>query len=159
RARPQMQDLDRLPIPDYSAVAIDRYCRFLNYGYNRRPMGILFTSRGCPFHCTYCHEVFGKGLRARSAKVVHAEISYLHDTYGIKDFSIVDDNFTVRRPRVEEFTRLLIEHGPKVNLYFPNGIRADSLTPALLEQMRQAGTIYVTYSLETASARLQKLVK
>lgn len=159
RPRKQMEDLDRLPVPDYSAVNLGRYQRFLNYGYNRRPMGILFTSRGCPFHCTYCHEVFGKGFRARSARQVHAEISYLHDTYGISDFAIVDDNFTVRRRRVEEFTRLMIEQGPKVNLYFPNGVRADSLDVALLEKMRQAGMIYVTFSLETASPRLQKVIK
>ncbi len=159
RPRKVMQDLDRLPIPDYSAVDLKAYQAFLNYGYNRRPMGILFTSRGCPFKCTYCHEVFGKGFQARSPRNVHAEIVYLHDTYGIKDFSIVDDNFTVRKHRVEEFTDILINEGPKVNLYFPNGVRADSLNDELLERMRKAGTIYMTYSLETASKRLQKFIK
>jgi len=52
-----------------------------------------------------------------------------------------------------------MEKGPKVNLYFPNGIRADSLDDELLETMRQAGTIYMTFSLETASPRLQKFIK
>lgn len=159
RARTSIADLDALPIPDYAAVDLGRYRRFLNYGYNRRAMGILFTSRGCPFHCTYCHEVFGKGFRARSAVSIHREIAYLHETYGIEDFSIVDDNFTVRRARVEEFTRLLIEQGPRVKLYFPNGVRADSLDAALLDKLRRAGMIYVTFSLETASPRLQKLTK
>ena len=157
--RKDIEDLDALPMPDYSAVDLDRYRKFLNYGYNRRPMGILFTSRGCPFRCTYCHEVFGKGFRARTPRSIVSEIVHLHDRYGIKDFSIVDDNFTVRKPRVEEFTRLLIEEGPKVNLYFPNGVRADSLDDELLEKLRQAGTIYMTFSLETASPRLQKLTK
>lgn len=159
RARRGIENLDTLPFPDYGAINLDAYRTFLNYGYNRRPMGILFTSRGCPFKCTYCHEVFGKGFRARSPQNIHAEITHLHDKYGIEDFSIVDDNFTVRRQRVQEFTKLLIEDGPKVRLYFPNGVRADSLTPELLETMRQAGTIYMTFSLETASARLQKFIK
>ncbi len=159
RPRKDIEDLDTLPIPDYAAIDLERYRSYLNYGYNRRPMGVLFTSRGCPFHCTYCHEVFGKGFRARSAQQVYAEIRYLHDTYGIKDFCIVDDNFTVRKPRVQEFTRLLIEQGPEVRLYFPNGIRADSLDDELLEQMKRAGTIYMTFSLETASPRLQKFIK
>jgi len=157
--RREIHDLDALPIPDYEAVDLQHYRQFLNYGYNRRPMGILFTSRGCPFHCTYCHEVFGKGFRARTPENVVAEITYLHNRYGISDFSIIDDNFTVRKPRVEEFTRLLIENGPKVRLYFPNGVRADSLDDELLRKMHRAGTIYMTFSLETASPRLQKLTK
>jgi radical SAM superfamily enzyme YgiQ (UPF0313 family) len=157
--RKPIDDLDQLPIPDYSAVDLDRYQTFLNYGYNRRRMGVLFTSRGCPFRCTYCHMAFGKAFRARSAKSVHDEIVYLHREYGIKDFSIIDDNFTVDRPRVREFIRLMLENGPKVNFYFPNGVRADSLDDELLEGLRAAGAIYITFSLETASPRLQKEIK
>jgi radical SAM superfamily enzyme YgiQ (UPF0313 family) len=157
--REPIEELDELPIPDYDAIAIDRYSTFLNYGYNRRPMGVLFTSRGCPFRCTYCHLSFGKSFRARSAANVFAEVCHLHERYGLRDFAIIDDNFTVERDRVREFTRLMIEQGPKVRFYFPNGVRADSLDADLLERMRDAGTIYMTFSLETASPRLQREIK
>ena len=157
--RPAITDLDALPFPDYECIDLGRYSQYMNYGYNRRPMGILFTSRGCPFKCTYCHMVFGKGFRARSAADTYREIVHLHSTYGIRDFSIVDDNFTVDRPRVEEFTELLISQGPSVNLYFPNGVRADSLNDDLLVKLKKAGTIYMTFSLETASPRLQKVIR
>lgn len=157
--RPPIEDLDELPCPDYTAIDLSRYGSYLNYGYNRRPMGILFTSRGCQWRCTYCHRVFGKTFRARSAAHVHREILELNRSYGLRDFSIIDDNFTARRSRVEEFCQLLIEQGPRVNLYFPNGIRADSLDEELLEKMKRAGMIYATFSLETASPRLQKELK
>lgn len=157
--RDPIADLDRLPHADYTAIDLPRYGRFLNYGYNRRPMGILFTSRGCPWRCTYCHNVFGKEFRARSAADVHREIEELNARHGIADFAIIDDNFTVDRRRVEELCRLLLERGPKVRFYFPNGIRADSLDAALLETLKRAGTIYATFSLETASPRLQKALR
>lgn len=156
--RETRDDLDALPFPDYESIELDRYQRYLNYGYNRRKMGVLFTSRGCPFKCTYCHVVFGKAFRPRSADSTYEEIVALHDTYGIEDFAIVDDNFTVHRDRVKAFCKLM-RQGPRVRLYFPNGVRADSLNEGLLEQMREAGMIYATYSLETASSRLQKLIK
>ena len=156
---PRLEALDDLPFPDYEAIDLDKYQAFLNYGYTRRKMGILFTSRGCPFHCTYCHVVFGKQFRPRSAENIHAEIVWLHEKYGIEDFAIIDDNFTVKRDRVQRFIELMVNRGPKVRFYFPNGIRADSLDFDLLEGMQKAGTIYATFSLETASPRLQKLVK
>lgn len=157
--RPAIENLDDLPFPDYDAIDLPKYGTYMNYGYNRRPMGILFTSRGCPFRCTYCHIVFGKGFRARSAEGTYQEIKFLHDRYGIRDFSIVDDNFTVDKPRVEEFANLLISRGPAVRLYFPNGVRADSLDDGLLSKLKAAGTIYMTFSLETSSQRLQKVIK
>lgn len=154
-----LMDLDQLPIPDYSAVRLEEYRRFLNYGYNRRPMGVLFTSRGCPYKCIYCHNTFGKSFRARSAGAIYQEIKTLHQSYHIKDFCIIDDNFSMDRKRLEEFTRILVNNGPKVKLYFPNGIRADSLTLPLLDQLIKAGTIWLTFNIETAVPRLQKLIK
>lgn len=154
-----LKDLDQLPIPDYSAVRPEEYRRFLNYGYNRRPMGVLFTSRGCPYKCIYCHNTFGKSFRARGVNAIYNEIKTLHQSYHIKDFCIIDDNFTMDRKRLEGFTRILVNNGPEIKLYFPNGIRADSLTIPLLDQLIKAGTIWMTFNIETAVPRLQKLIK
>jgi len=31
----------------------------------------IFTTRGCPYRCTYCHNLFGKKLRKRSVRKRH----------------------------------------------------------------------------------------
>jgi len=36
----------------------------------------LVTSRGCPFTCIYCHDIFGKDIRYRSAEKVLEEIEF-----------------------------------------------------------------------------------
>lgn len=152
-------DINKLPIPDYEAIELERYTKFLNYGYNRRKMGVLFTSRGCPYKCIYCHNIFGKTFRYRSAQSIYDEIVYLNNKYGINDFCIVDDNFTFNRERVDEFTTKIIDSNLKLNLYFPNGLRADSLNYERVDRLIQAGMIWVTFSLETASERLQRFIK
>jgi len=157
--RELIHDINQLPIPDYDAINMEHYTKFLNYGYNRRKMGVLFTSRGCPYKCIYCHNIFGKAFRYRSAQNIYDEIAHLNNKYGIKDFCIVDDNFTFNRERVEEFTGKIIDSKLKLNLYFPNGLRADSLTFELVDRLVQAGMIWATFSIETASERLQRFIK
>lgn len=158
-ARAPLKDLDQLPIPDYSLINFEKYKGFLNYGYNRRPMASMFTSRGCPYHCIYCHQIFGKRFRGRSAAAIYKEIRFLHDVHGIRDFCIVDDNFNADKTRIDLLTRQLINKGPEVNLYFPNGLRGDILSLRLFDQLIKAGTIYVSFSLETTSPRLQRLIR
>ena len=158
-SRELIQDINQLPIPDYDAINLEHYTKFLNYGYNRRKMGVLFTSRGCPYKCIYCHNIFGKVFRYRNAQSIYDEIAYLHNKYGIKDFCIVDDNFTFNYERVEEFTKKIIDSKLEIKLYFPNGLRADSLTYELVDKLIKAGMIWATFSLETASERLQRFIK
>ncbi len=157
--RELLTDLDQLPIPDYSLIDFGKYSGYLNFGYNRRPMAALFTSRGCPYHCIYCHRIFGKNFRGRSAANVYQEICFLKKEYRINDFCIVDDNFNVDKKRMEELAQRIIGSGLKINLYFPNGLRGDILSKRLFDQLVEAGMIYISFSLETASPRLQKQIK
>jgi radical SAM superfamily enzyme YgiQ (UPF0313 family) len=154
-----IQSLDDLPFPDYGLVDFNRYDRFLNYGYNRRRQGVLVTSRGCPFRCTYCHNIMGRITRLRSADNILTEIEALHETYAIQDFFIVDDIFNINRRRAMALFDGLIERKLNVNLYFPNGIRGDIVDEEYVDRMIEAGTKYVAYAVETASPRLQQLIK
>jgi len=153
-----VDDLDTLPFPDYDVVDLERYERYVTYGYNRRRQGVVMSSRGCPYRCAYCHNMFGRKFRARSADNVVSEIRALHDERNVRDIYFIDDNFNMDRERVERFCDLMAD-GPKVNLYFANGLRADLLDPPLIDRLIEAGMIWVTYALETATPRLQKLIR
>jgi len=154
-----IEDLDSLPFPDYNLVSVDRYSRFITYGYNRRRQAVMFSSRGCPYECIFCHNLFGKKYRMRSAVNVFQEIELLYNNFGIKDFYFVDDNFNLDYERSVKIFDLIIENSMKINLYLANGIRGDIADRAFIDKMVKAGVIWVTFSVETASPRLQNFIK
>ena len=87
--------LDELPWPDYSLIDLERYAQKLSYAYNQRRQGVLITSRGCPYRCTYCFKLLGSRPRLRSAGHVFDEIEALASQHGVEDFYIVDDIFNL----------------------------------------------------------------
>jgi anaerobic magnesium-protoporphyrin IX monomethyl ester cyclase len=152
-------NLDDLPFPDYSLIDLGKYEQHLSYAYNYRRQGVMLTSRGCPFLCTYCDTFAGKEARLRSAENIVAEMEQLSRDHGIQDFYFVDDIFNLSRQRTETVFRKIIELKQNWHLYFVNGLRADLMTRELVNLMADAGTAWVTYAIESGSARIQKLVK
>jgi anaerobic magnesium-protoporphyrin IX monomethyl ester cyclase len=154
-----VDNLDELPFPDYSLVDLGRYEEHLSYAYNHRRQGVLLTSRGCPFLCTYCNTFAGKTARLRSAENVVAEMDKMWRDHAIEDFYVVDDIFNMDRKRTEDVFRMIIGLHRNWRLYFVNGLRADIMTRELVDLMADAGTVWVTYAVESGSPRIQKLVK
>ena len=158
--QPPIQDLDALPFPAWDLLNLDAYSARRGMStLDPRPYMTLFTSRSCPYQCIYCHHVFGKGFRARSPEHVVREMERLIRTYGIRDFEVVDDIFNLDRKRTARICDLIVEKNLRVRLAFPNGLRADILTPDLLRRLKDAGTISTSFAVETASPRLQKLIR
>ena len=154
-----IENLDELPFPDYSLIDFDKYDSYINYGYNRFRQGVLLTSRGCPYRCIYCHNIFGRKARLRSAENVYEEIVYLYDRYAIRDFFIIDDVFNISYKRAMEIFDLLIKANLKINVYFPNGIRGDIIDFEYIDRMVEAGTRYITFAVESGSQRIQKVLR
>ena len=159
-SRPYIEILDSLPYPAWDFIDLDAY--FSRRGMStigiRRYMTI-FTSRGCPFHCTYCHNIMGKKFRARSVENVLEEMRILREKYDIRDFEIIDDISNFDRERFKQILRDIISREWGVTLSFPNGVRTDMLDEEIIHLMKQAGTSELSVAIETASQRLQKMVK
>lgn len=153
-----IENLDLLPFPDYSYINLKRYGRVLNYGYTVRKQGVILTSRGCPFFCAYCFKTLGRPYRKRSPQNVFSEISFLVKKYQIRDFFVVDDNFNIDRQRAVDFLKLIIKNKLKIRLYFASGLRGDLLDKEIIDLMFKAGTIWITFAVETVNKRLQQLV-
>jgi len=157
--RPYIEDLDSLPYPDYNLISVEKYGRFIGPGFIRRRQASIFSSRGCSYHCIYCNNIMGKRIRLRSAENVFGEIEALHKNFKINDFYFSDDCFNYDYKRAMDIFDLVIKNRMKINIYFPFGIRGDIIDPPFIDKMVQAGVIFVSYSAETASPRLQKLIK
>jgi len=154
----ELADVDSLPFPSYDLIDLDQYERQLSYAYNHRRQGVLLTSRGCAYHCTFCFTHW-KGIRLRSAANIFDEIKELHDQHGILDFYIVDDIFNVDAKRALELFDRIVAAGLKLRLYFVNGLRADITSEKFVDRALAAGAVWFTYAVESGTDEIQRLVK
>jgi len=156
---------DEIPYPSWDLI-IDtplekEYSKRKSFAFFREEkkyMG-LFTSRGCPYKCIYCHDIFAKKFRAHSAERVVEELEHLNKKFGLKDFEFYDDTFNFDKDRTRKICDLIVEKGLKINLYFPNGLRSDRLEKDIVEKMAKAGTKVMCFAIETVSERLQTLLR
>jgi amino acid adenylation domain-containing protein len=154
--RPQITDLDSLPIPDRSLVDHEKYNRYIGLAPVKNSI-TMQGSRGCPFKCAYCHRIWPKTHIVRSAEHIFEEIRMLHDI-GIRRFSLIDDIFNLNEKNSRKFFESIIKNNLDIQLFFPNGLRGELLTKDYIDLMVEAGIVNISLSLETASPRLQKLI-
>lgn len=162
KTRDFVQDLDLLPMPAWDLVDFDRYARHPNHAANLKGKRYspLFTSRGCPYLCNYCHDIFTKKFVYHSAKRVIAEIEHLYTHYGVDEFHIEDDIFNLHKPRVHEIMGEVARRWPgKMKFAFPNGLRGDIIDQGIVDVMCDAGAYAASIAIETVTPRLQKLVE
>ncbi len=163
-AAEMIEDLDSLPFPAWDLIDIKGYfSRFKHHSEtpfpSSRNIAPLFTSRGCPYQCTYCHNIFGKKIRFRSVQNVIREIEILVNDYGVKEIEIIDDCFNFDIPRAKEICDEIIRRKIKVAISFPNALRVDRMDEELILKLKQAGTHVIFYAIESASPRIQKNIR
>lgn len=153
------EDLDELPFPDYELMRFEQYPK--TYKMKYYPSGPIITARGCPFPCTFCSagKVSGKRFRSRSYKNVISEIKSLKERYGIREFEIWDDNFTMDKKRTHEFCDSLIENNMNLPWWCPNGLRAETLDEELIRKMKDAGLYSIAIGIESGSEKIQRDMK
>jgi len=118
----------------------------------------LLTSRGCPFHCTYCaHDRLSPGYRRRDWQEVLKEILYFRETLGVRNFVFYDDALAINPetmliPLLEE----VIKRNLQLTFHTPNGLHIRGITPELAQLMYRSGFKTLRISLETSEPQLQK---
>jgi radical SAM superfamily enzyme YgiQ (UPF0313 family) len=103
---PSIKDLNSLPMPAYDLVDMELYTAVNEWIIRGIPISgfYLFTSRSCPFDCSFCanKHLFGRGQRFRNPKSVIDEISLLIEKYKIDALYFYDDTFTTNKNHVFE---------------------------------------------------------
>jgi anaerobic magnesium-protoporphyrin IX monomethyl ester cyclase len=142
-------------------VGLDRYFRLdspWHFPKSRRAVQFI-TERGCPYQCSYCHEIHTKKFRGMAAETVLDQIEWLVREYGVGELMVVDDIFNFDLERAKEICRGIIKRKLRVHLQFPNGVRGDRFDEELMALMKEAGTHYLAIAIETVSEKFQKLVR
>jgi len=158
-ARNMVANLDEVPWPAVDLIDLERYSkayRIITPPLKSMP---IFSSRGCSYECTYCHNLSGKTVRWRSAENVVEEISYYYHQHGVREFFFWDDIFNLNIKRAHKICDLILASGMKLRFSFPRGMRGDILSFDLIDKMVDAGLCYSSFAVESASPRIQKMIK
>lgn len=157
---PLVKDIDTLPFPAYDLIDLKAYWKvnamtaLMHIKY-----APLFSSRGCPFKCIYCHRIFGDKFRVHSAQRIFEEMKFCMKKYGVDSFEIYDDIFNHDRKRMLEVCGLIEKLEKKVKLFFPNGLRMDELNDSSIDALADAGMRYCSCPFESGSPRIQKFME
>jgi hypothetical protein len=125
---------------------------------NGATFAALEMGRGCPFACTFCstNDFFRRKFRLRSPERILRDMRAIATTYGIREFGLVHDMFTVDRRRVEAFCDVMLASGE--GFKWSCSARTDSVDEELLDCMRRSGCTSIFFGVEAGSERMQKII-
>ena len=156
--RKQFSNLDSLPIYDRSLVDYRKYNNSIGHAGVKYSMAVQAT-RGCPYRCFYC-DVYKTTLHhfRRSIDNVFDEVKAISEL-GIKRIEFIDDIFNVKAKDFVAFFNKVIQHNLKVKFFFPTALKGDLLNKEIIDIMIQGGSVGINVSLESASPRMQKVMR
>jgi len=154
--REGIPDLDSLPFPDRDCLDI-HYVASLPLDVPAviwdRPYTTLLSSRGCPFHCSYCNcPTFSRGkYRARSAGNVLKELESI-GRQGYGAFCFVDDNFLLNPKRAVEICDGLTAGAHSFRWACEGRVNGDR--EGLFRKLSGAGCDMIMFGVESGSQRV-----
>jgi radical SAM superfamily enzyme YgiQ (UPF0313 family) len=147
-------ELSLLPFSDRSHY--DQYPILKN-----NPHKKIWTSRGCPFNCSYCFNATykriykgqGKIVRQRSVDSVINELIELKNNYGWRCLEIIDDQFLYNKEWLFNFCE---RYAKEINLPFTCCSIAKQIKPELVYALKKAGCRTINFAIESGVERIRK---
>ena len=123
---------------------------------NRKPYASIYTSLGCPYHCSFCciNAPFGRsGIRYWDPNFVIEQLDLLANNYNIQNIKIADEMFVLNEDHVMRLCNLIIERGYKFNFWAY--ARVDSVKDKFLEKLKSAGFNWLCVGIESGSKHVR----
>ena len=159
--RPLIEPLDKLPVINRRQIN-KKYFAFYplaTWGEFGREFPIL-TSRGCPYHCTFCStRQFWKKVRYHSIDHVIKDIKDLIENYGVTHIIIWDDLFTIDIKRLKEMARRFEEEGINKKVKFNCQTRANLINEEMCQVLKSLNVRIVMFGFESGSDKTLNLLK
>lgn len=169
--RPLIANLDtEMPGPAWDLLPVTRY-RAHNWhclgGHERQPYAALYTTLGCPYHCSFCciQAPFKSGERAAgiresansyrywSPDTVLEQIDVLVNTYGVRNLKIADEMFVLNRKHVLGICDRIIERRYNLNIWAYT--RVDTIKDGMLDKLKAAGFNWLALGIEAGADRVR----
>jgi radical SAM superfamily enzyme YgiQ (UPF0313 family) len=153
--RPPILELDSLPFPAWKLLDDfpSRYHPAL-FKYKRLPSTHIISSRGCPYKCIFCDtSVFSRQIRFHSPEYMLGMVEFLVKHFKIKEVIFEDDQFLLKRRRVEKICEGLLK--AKLNIAWSCSARVNSVNDIdLLKLMKRSGCWQINYGIESANQKI-----
>ena len=158
--RPPIKELDFLPFPAWELLDgfPSRYHPAL-FKYKKLPATHIISARGCPNKCIFCDtSVFSRRIRFHSSEYVLEMIGYLIKNFGIKEIIFEDDQFLLKKKRVEKICEGILRS--KWNIAWSCSGRVNSVDDiGLLKLMKRSGCWQINYGIESGNQRILDFAK
>jgi len=127
-------------------------------GSPRSPYGVVYTSLGCPFDCSFCniHALYGGSHEVwyREPKKVTQEIDRLVNEYGIRNIKFWDELFTLNGEHVKHICLELLERHYDLNIWAYARVDSASINLNMLKLMKMVGINWLAYGFESGSDKI-----
>ena len=149
---PNVNDvLDSLPMPVRGLLDERNYYTAAD---DASPV-MVYSSRGCPFHCTYC-DVAEKRFHYRSAEHVVDEFESIVRS-GKADIHVFDDTFNVSRERVIGICREIVRRG--LSLRWSTRCRVAPFDDEMAQWLVKAGCRRIHVGVETLDENVLRSIR
>ena len=146
-----IQDLDEIPFPARDLVDMSVYSGW--YVTKRLPETRIISSRGCPFHCTFCSCAVWKtskpNVRIRSPKNVVDEIEHLMNDFGMREIGDDCDEFNNNIANAMGICEEIKRRG--LDITWRSQVRAYPLPEELVRAMAESGCWQVHMGIESGN--------
>ena len=127
-----------------------------------KDFGTIISSRGCPFHCTFCSQRVISGYtkyRFLPNDRIIEKIRLLVDKYQQKKIWFIEDSFTINKKRMISLLDDIIASGYHKKAAFITQSRGKGLTWDMLLKLKEANFVSINFGFETGSERVMSTIK
>ena len=134
---------------------------------SRQPYVALYTTLGCPYHCSFCciqapfksgeavagYKASANSYRFWSPTRVADDLARLAEQHGVRHVKIADEMFVLNARHVGGICDAIVERGLDLNLWAY--ARVDTVKDGMLEKLARAGVRWLAFGIEAASERVR----
>ena len=169
---PLVQDVDQaMPGMAWDLLPMDKY-RAHNWhafdGLQREPYVAMYTTLGCPYHCTFCciqapfksgEGVLGFALKVNTYRMwsvnsFMSQLDVIVQQYGVRNIKIADEMFVLNPKHVNDLCDAIIERGYDLNIWAY--ARVDTVRENMPDKLKKAGFNWLGFGVESANERVRK---
>lgn len=150
-----IHELDDIPILNLETIEgkeeyFNPHHSFFEIKYDNPRQMFLFTTRGCPYKCTFCasHIVHGRKVRHHSVFRVKEDILEYNKRYGMTKFVIFDDHFLSNKKNAIDILNFIADRGFTAEITTPGFFSIDE---DVAKAMKRSGILTTCLTIENGN--------